>query len=616
MQITIKNYRGCASAELTLSPVALVAGTNHAGKSSIAQAVAAALTQNAAIIPGVTKSAAGQLLRDGEKRGQCKITTAEGSATVNWPGASASTDGTPPSATAMACGLVSLVDMKPAQAATTLIEVLRALPTRDDLAAALDGLPSAMLDAIWSRIEAEGWDGAHKRAIARGQEFKGAWEHVTGERYGSAKAADWKPAGFTEQEPVDVADLRQKLEAAVAANAGAEATARQRQELQAVIDRAPADAPDVAALEAQLEQAVANRAGDAGLRQRLEQQIAEADGVDISSATDAARRAMVDMNKVQAEIDTLPSPVTVRDPIECPHCHGPLEIVSRTDVRAAVQIDADEQQRRTDAIREASDRLHAAKLAYHSANDEADRLRSIIGRAESARDELAEMPTGTVTDDQIAALRSAVTSAREAALQVDAAAAAAEKLASLPTAEVIDIQPLREALSEAELSTYETDRVRQAAGYHQKILDNQRLIDELAPTGLRQRKLAECLGQLNVHLHELCSTAGWSSVEIGDDLSATLNGRPYGLLSESEKFRVRVAVQVVLAGYDGSDAVIIDAADILDRGGRNGLFKLLRRADVTALVCMTIDEPAKAPDLSAAKIGQSYWIQDGVLTAV
>lgn len=38
MEITVKNYRGCESAELSIAPLALVAGINGAGKSSIAQA--------------------------------------------------------------------------------------------------------------------------------------------------------------------------------------------------------------------------------------------------------------------------------------------------------------------------------------------------------------------------------------------------------------------------------------------------------------------------------------------------------------------------------------------------------------------------------------------------
>ena len=66
MEITVKNFRGCAEAHLTLEPVALVCGTNGAGKSSIAQAVAAALGREA-IAPRVLRldpDAAGGYARD------------------------------------------------------------------------------------------------------------------------------------------------------------------------------------------------------------------------------------------------------------------------------------------------------------------------------------------------------------------------------------------------------------------------------------------------------------------------------------------------------------------------------------------------------------------------
>lgn len=614
MDITIKNYRGCESAELSIAPLALVAGINGAGKSSIAQAVAAALTGNAAVLPGVTKSAAGQLLRDGAKRGQCKIETAEGSATVNWPGASASTDGTPPTASPMACGLASLVDMKPKDAATTLIEILGALPTREDLVSALPNAPEAMVSAIWSKIESEGWDGAHKRAIARGQEYKGGWEHVTGERYGSAKANDWRPANYVEGVDADrIAELRAELEQAVATNAGAEVVSRQRTDLQAIIDRAPNDVPDVAALESQLEQAIANRAGDAGRRERLERDVATAEGVDLNTLMLRTETAGHTVATVQTEIDALPAPVSHDIPVACPHCGGGLEIVSRTDVRPAAEIDDAEQHQRAEAIREATGRLQAAQQEYNAAAAESNRAQAIVDRADQARAELSEFPAGTVTDAEIAALRSAVSAARDSARAVAAATEAHDKLQSLPDAEVIDVQSLRDELSEAEIAAHESDRVKQAAAYHQKILDNQLLIDELAPTGLRQRKLADCLTALNGRLFDVCTAAGWSPVEVGDDLSATLNGRPYILLSESEKFRVRVSLQVVLAGYDGSGVVIVDAADILDRAGRNGLIRMLARGGVPALVCMTIDEREKVPNL--AKIGgRSYWMEGSVLT--
>lgn len=618
MQITIKNYRGCATADLTLNNIALVAGRNHSGKSSIAQAVAAALTQNPAPVDGVNKSGARQLLRDGEKRGSAKITTDAGSVTVNWPGGSVSTDDTPPHASAMACGLTSLVDMKPAQAATTLVEILRALPTRDDLQAALPDTDAAVINAIWQKIESEGWDAAHKRAIQRGQEYKGAWEHVTGERWGAQKAADWQAGGGHPDAPEGgwaalVERLTAEIESAVAHNATAESVARQRAELEAAA-QGPTEAPDVAAIESELETAISNRAGDQGQRERLERIVADGESVDLAAATERCENADAALASTQAELDALPAHVDTVAPVPCPHCGEGMEIVSRTEVRPAAAVDVEEKERRAEAIKEVSGRLEVARNEWREANAERDRLAGLIEAADRARAELADMPAGTVTDDQISDIRARLIAARSAESAALAAQQAREKLASLPDSEPVDIQPLRDQLSEAELAAHDEKRAGQAAGYHQKILDNQRLVDELAPTGLRQRRLAELLDALNADMRARCEAAGWAAVAVDSDLSATLAGRPYGLLSESEKYRVRVILQLALCQQD--EPLVIDAADVLDRDGRNGLFRMLLKSGRRALVCMTIDTPDAVPDLSKSGSGQSYWMDGAELVDV
>jgi hypothetical protein len=81
------------------------------------------------------------------------------------------------------------------------------------------------------------------------------------------------------------------------------------------------------------------------------------------------------------------------------------------------------------------------------------------------------------------------------------------------------------------------------------------------------------------------------------------------LLSGSSRYRMAATLQVAMAIEDDSDAVLFDAADILDSAGRNGLIKLAQAADLPVLVCMTMRQE-QVPDL--AKIGgASYWLNDG-----
>lgn len=542
MEITVKNYRGCAEATLTIDPIALVSGTNHSGKSSIAQAVAAALTRNPAIVDGVTKAGAEVLLRDGEKRGRCTVGDESGSVSANWPGASVSEDGTGPQASEIACGLVSIVGMKPKDAAATLISAMEALPSIDDLRDACKGVRPEMIDAVWKRVEADGWDASAKRAGERSAQLKGAWEQITGERWGVQKGAVWEVAGH---------------------------------------DASLNWTQAVAAAEAELEQAVANQAANESEVQRLQTEASRAESASsaIAELESQLNEHRAEADKIQGELAAMPRPETAEQMVECPHCKGHLVVVSRTEVRApSATVDAAENEARAIAIASKRADLQAVETGAQEVRDQLNTWRQILAQAKRAQSALDNQPAGTVTAEQVQAARDALAAAR--------------------------------AGQQAEQSTL------QAATRHAEIVENNELVAALAPNGARQTVLASKMAALRARLAELSAAAGWPVVEIDDELRATLGGRIYGLLSESEKFRVRTVLQVALADLDGSDVVIIDAADILDRGGRNGLFTLLRTVCLKSLVCMTMNDVKDVPNLAKAGIGRSYWIGGATLAPV
>lgn len=552
MQIEVKNYRGVSDAALTLAPIALVAGTNYAGKSSVAQAVAAALTQNAAPIEGITKSAAGQLLRDGTKRGRCVVGDDTGNVTANWPGASVSAEGTPPWASDIGAGLTSLVTMKPKDASALLIKAMEAMPTIDDLKAALPKVSAEMIKAIWDVTQSEGWDAAHKRSQERGAKMKGAWEHVTGEHYGTNKAADWQaPFLSTLADGVEQPDLE---EAAAAARAELEKAIGNQGAEQAEIDRLSQKAA------AGLKAGEAIAAGEA--------QLAE-----LQAAQDAITQAL----------NALPRPENGESYVECPHCKGHLVIVSRTEVRQpATGISDEENAARVEAITAKTNEYEKARQATAQVSQELGVLRRQQQDGSEAAKQLDAMPRGSVTADDVAAARARAEIADEQVVKCKAALKAEDDAANL----------------------------------HEQILTNMEILEQLAPNGLRQKVLAAKMAEFNGMLARLSQAAGWPAVELADDLSSSLGGRPYVLLSESEKFRVRVVLQVAIADLDGSDVVIVDAADILDRGGRNGLFKLLSSTGMRALVCMTMNKAEDVPNLAAAGMGASYWLNESILAPI
>lgn len=552
MEIEVKNYRGVSEASLALAPIALVAGPNHSGKSSIAQAVAAAVTQNAAPIDGIAKNAAGMLLRDGEKRGRCVVGDDTGNVSVNWPGGSTSTEGTAPWASSIAAGITSIVNMKPKDAAALLIHAMEAMPTFENLKAALPVVGEDMLKAIWDVIQSDGWDAAHKRSQERGAKMKGAWEHVTGERYGSAKGAEWQSTFLNSlPEDVELSDLEEA--AAVTKDALEKAIAGQGA-AQAEIDRLSEKA------------AAGLRAGESLVE-------AEANLSTLQAAQDA----------ITTELNALPRPESGESYVECPHCKGHLVIVSRAEVRPpSTGLSEEENQKRADAIAEKNTEYEVARQAVSQASQEIGVFRRLQQDGSASAKQLDAMPRGSVTEDDVAVARAAADMAADKVAQFQVAAKAEDDAAKL----------------------------------HEQISTNVLILDQLAPTGLRQKVLADKMAEFNGMLARLCTVAGWPAVNIADDLNASLGERPYLLLSESEKYRVRTILQVALADLDGSDIMIVDAADILDRTGRNGLFKLLKHTGMRSLVCMTLNKADEVPNLAAAGMGASYWLSDSVLSPI
>ena len=55
--------------------------------------------------------------------------------------------------------------------------------------------------------------------------------------------------------------------------------------------------------------------------------------------------------------------------------------------------------------------------------------------------------------------------------------------------------------------------------------------------------------------------------------------------------------------------MVIDAADILDRKGRNGLVALVKQAGCPVVMTMTMNQQADVPNMSALGVS-SWWINE------
>jgi hypothetical protein len=175
----------------------------------------------------------------------------------------------------------------------------------------------------------------------------------------------------------------------------------------------------------------------------------------------------------------------------------------------------------------------------------------------------------------------------------------------------IDVDSAEQAYNRAQRDLEAFRQKREADDLAERIRDNDLVLGILAPDGLRAKKLARILEIFNRSLEPLCQAAEWRPVLIDAAMTLTYGGRPYMLLSTSEQYRVRAVLQVRMA-QQGSEMVVIDEADILDGTMREGLFAMIAESGLSALVCMTLSRRAQMPDLAAAELGASYWIEDGI----
>lgn len=544
MKITTENYRGIKSASLALDGIVLVAAPNASGKSAVAQAAGAVLTGQAVPIPGVLKSMAGMLVRNGASGGFAQLDAEGGTARVDWPRAALKTKGEPPQISAIAAGIESFAYAEPKRRTEILIELLKAFPVFEDLRErfAREGISEETARAVWDTIDKQGWDAAHAQSKETGARLKGQWEAVTGERYGTKKAENFTP---NEWEPELASTSGEFLTAALT------------------------DARDA------LDGMIAGAAVDDAERERLQAlaDMLEERQVESTAASEELTRA------TEAHASALKASQALRNPTaqqlhECPHCKGALSIVGGS-VAAGTPI-ADEDVVKWNAAQEVITKSIEVGTAARARLNSA---RNAVSESEAAGRQLASFVEGNATHAQVQHARQAVT--------------------------------IAQGRLDAFTCKTRADRLQNS------IVQNAAIVSALDTTGVRQDKLNDAVHSfLGESVTPMASVAGWGAIEIAHDMSLSYSGRAWALLSESEKFRVRVLLQLAISLREGAAAVIIDAADILDKAGRNGLIKLLRNAALPALVCMTIPTPEEVPNLKAAGLGESFWIRDGVMVSL
>ena len=558
--ITAQNYLGASAVDLAITtPVVLLAGKNSAGKSSLQEAIRHAMGGDAARV--VLKKDFKALMSDGASSSYATVATSEGEFSIVLPsGKGMHFDH----------GALPFV-LDPARFARLdanerrgfLFGLFNLSPDGPAVVDALKarGCAAAKIEQVRPLLRA-GFDAAAKETQAKARDAKAAWRAVTAEAWGSEKAGKWAAPAPTETYGKDMIAA---AEAAVAETDAAIAEANQQ------IGEARAKARQHAEARRQIEELKAKAARLQAARIKLNLDQAQLD-------------------EWTAKLATLPEPGSNKPAQHlygCPCCGVALQIVGgelvKYELPEAGPLDPDIETKRkqwSDAV---------ALYTRSVANDQRD-----IADAERAAQEivalekrLGEAPPATELLEQLLAGHQTDKKSRAATL-----------------AQMFEANRQAQAASE---------NTKKAAAHHADVMAWLAIADALAPDGIPAEMLASALGPINDRLIAAAGMAEWAPVTITRDMDILAGGRPYALLSESEKWRADAMIGAAIAELSGLRLLVLDRFDVLDAKGREDLIYWMDAMAAeglldTALVFGTMKAlPAGLPETITP-----VWIEGGI----
>ena len=562
--VKVRNILGVAKADLTIGGgIVLVAGTNAVGKSSLLEATAAALLADPAIRGLRTKADQAHALKDGAAAGSIILDYEGGRVRIAYPGSEIEQTGRPRSwGTALGIGRYRWMAIKAEDRAREFSERFKANPTANDMLAWLAAHPGSGLEGngaeaaearaqLWADIEDQGWDGVAKRCQEYGVRRKGAWEQVTKIRWGEKKAATWMPPGMDPAETYDTEAIASDI-----ANDRAEIAQLTQAEMAASVDLERLRADVAEAKEA--ERTLATQAAELeGLAEQIEKATKERRAIAVPTSDDRGGSHL------------------------CPHCTG------------ALLIERDE--RGHSFLRKAPPPPSAE--AMNALRVKAAELDGIIASLTTSHTALmtaqvrtkASIEKGTASAAKIAALRDVVPVDKAHLEELRAAMLADERLLSAIK------------LHEEARSIYE-DWVR-----------NSILLEALKPEGVRASVIDRHISRANVRLAEICETVRISPTTLDQDMSLRYGGRPYGLLSESEKWRADFAMAALLNLTEDAPVLLLDRFDVIVPQDRGPLLLGMKKLKLPVLMAMTAKDRDAVPNLAKAGVGAALWASDGTV---
>lgn len=589
-RISVTNFLGAAAVDLCAdAPVQLLVGRNGAGKSSIRDAVALALTADLGRVS--LKKETPALIHAGASAAHCEVDTADGDlygVTITAGGKLTDTrsgkDSDPLLSFVLDGQRFARLDAKERRAFLFGLMGLKLTPAAIAERLTAKGADKVRIERIAPLLRA-GFDSAHTDAKEKATQAKGAWRQVTGETWGSEKGKTWRAAVpavdaaatkalATELQHIDVAleSWQQqvgKLQAEQQRRAGLQAKLPALNEQAGRIDRIRAKLAVDEAEAARLDGEIARAAAAAGAGPRV--------GL-VHDLAAWLERILRDTAFQSADDEA----VAVRD-----GAHTALKAYEREHGKIGATTGDPEEAARLGPLRQS--RTTCANAVANGKRDHDAALKA-QGEAQAIEADLAAPFDAAGLDEarkqaeQLKQQRAAIVAKQDTQRALKAQADAAEK------------------------------KTKDAAFHHADVLAWDGIAAALGPDGIPAEILAEALGPINARLAQSALDADWPAVVIGANMALTYGGRARSLCSESEQWRCDAMVAEAIANLSCARLLVLDRFDVLDQAGRSQLIgwldALARAGEIdTALVFGTLKSvPANLPDTCAA-----HWIERGVL---
>jgi len=558
--IQVKNFQGVSNIAVQVSaPVLFVTGHNGAGKSSLRDAIRLALTGAASRVS--LKKDYAHMVKDGTKKADIIIATDEGAYNYALPtakGVHSDSKFLPLCIDAAAFTSMKLDERRKALFELTNCTISTAKVREMLLAEKCD---PALTEQILPMLRS-GFPAAEAEAKERASQARGAWKQVTGETYGSQKAESWEAEAVEAPALEDISSIQQQL------LANGEAINQLNQRL------------------GQARAAVQQNESNAQRIADLTEKAGMVDRIKTKNATDQKN-----LTKLRQQIADAEQAALSQTALPCPCCNAMLVV----DAQSQQLVDASTLSTKAgdDGIARLNEyRQSAAMLERAIANNQRDLI-----AAEQAAQQLqeAEEQAAQVCADDIEALQGDINDLND--VRQDLAA------------ELNDMQQQQIAAANAHVKT------QNAARHHADVLAWAAIADQMAPSGIPANILSQALKPFQNLLDNINNLLpNWPAVGITPDMELVAAHRPYGLLSESEQWRVQAVMALALAQLSGINLAVLDRFDVLDPQSRVDLINALcdlseQNPQLQVIVLGTLAKPA--PGLPADFI-QQIWLEAGV----